>query len=1364
MRFRVVLALLASAMALAASVGGGTAVSAATCTVAPELRAFTINQGLNSYGKLARGKSAVGRFYFGLPSCAISAGLGAYVQIRSAELTVSGTSTPFTTGQLGTDGPPVTYPNVTTSGTPTLADSTADVKFAIPGSAFATGSTAGYTATFSLKVFYKSAASSAGPLSATEQNTTFTTLTGSRTALSKTVEKQTRALRVLAVPGIAAPLSATDAGTLSAAMAAVGRAFPVPDGVSNSLSGSGGIRYTINGGPLDLSAAGILGSDGKFCGSPTNWDAIKAQLAQFLQSYNNNVVNPVPADRVLGVFDPSMSHGPTTDTGSTCYEGQASLISNEAYARLVPGVAGGIIGQELFHTFGGVATSFSDGGNHAIHPDFADWSTGDADRAYNVTDVTFLPRVPAASPTNRPMMKFQTSSWGSNNTLLEPGDYGQGYFLCKLGGSTTSACKTPGTTGTLTAVPAAAQTSFVMSGTTDRPGTATGTKVLESFQADTLPTPAEERPTDSPYRLIQKNGTTTLKDEGVQVSFGSTGHPASGNTENDSPSGVFSIAYQLASGVTSVEFVYRPTGVTLYQAVANGAPSISTPPPITLAASRAAESSAPTVTRHADSPAVLAREIVFAPSRLGRTEPGIRRTVFAAAAASADLAITKSDSADPVGLGNEVTYKLTVTNGGPDAASSIVVTDPLPAGVTFVSASAGCTEAAETVTCNLADLASGGTASFDIVVKTVQVGTLTNQASVTSATPDDITGNNSATETTTVEPAGGGGGGGGNATNLRTFKANRDGTACAENLRTGDASGGIGVGVAFDGAHLLLSCYNDNTITVVDPADGSQLSNYTVSGATALGALAWDKSHNVLWACSGFNKVGQIDPDTHAFVEKFTVPGCFDGLAYDIADDTIWTSPDATNSITHSKADGTFLSTNSDFSLGSGGNSGIAVGGPKLYLANNGGQEIYTSPKDFSTAPALYATFPARLEDLECDDLTFKAQNKAAIWSVDAYDNTLNAWQIAGGTCAFGGGFSPNEQPVTFTASDDGNVCNLRADIILSHNQAGVPNDVLAVAVPPDPATCASGTASFDYVAKSGCEGCEIKALVTDGLKTDVEKIADSSLKTFPQDPVAWINNPTANEKYYPSDTIVLQGGGWDYQGKAIAEEKLEWTSTPALFTGTQTGSKVVLKPPNGMWPSGSYQITLKVTDADGGTDEETISITVRVDNDNDRMDAAFESGAGCGLSDNNPFDFGLDADGDGKKNTDERFTALGPCTKETSYQANDAVWSPDPWDASKDGGTITVSNISVPGEPAQVPTAGISISEINGQAVTGDCKPIVASGSTIAKDVYAVKFNGQGFSNCVRARNLRNQRVLVRITGNGGTFHWDAFVSPFVN
>jgi hypothetical protein len=93
-------------------------------------------------------------------------------------------------------------------------------------------------------------------------------------------------------------------------------------------------------------------------------------------------------------------------------------------------------------------------------------------------------------------------------------------------------------------------------------------------------------------------------------------------------------------------------------------------------------------------------------------------------------------------------------------------------------------------------------------------------------------------------------------------------------------------------------------------------------------------------------------------------------------------------------------------SLGSYGNSGIAVGGSLLYLANNGGQQIYQVDKSFSPGPALFAEFPARLEDLECDNITFGGgpSPKAAIWSVDAYDNIVNAWEIPDGSCTFGGG------------------------------------------------------------------------------------------------------------------------------------------------------------------------------------------------------------------------------------------------------------------------------------------------------------------------------------------------------------------------
>jgi uncharacterized repeat protein (TIGR01451 family) len=115
-----------------------------------------------------------------------------------------------------------------------------------------------------------------------------------------------------------------------------------------------------------------------------------------------------------------------------------------------------------------------------------------------------------------------------------------------------------------------------------------------------------------------------------------------------------------------------------------------------------------------------------------------------------DLALTKSDSPDPVVAGNNLTYTIRVENPGTLPATNVVVTDNLPSGVDFVSATGGtCQRTGNTVTCDLGQVNAATTATVTIVVKTKKEGTLSNTASVTS--PEDIAlGNNSATVTTTV--------------------------------------------------------------------------------------------------------------------------------------------------------------------------------------------------------------------------------------------------------------------------------------------------------------------------------------------------------------------------------------------------------------------------------------------------------------------------------------------------------------------------------------------------------------------------------------------------------------------------------------
>jgi uncharacterized repeat protein (TIGR01451 family) len=117
---------------------------------------------------------------------------------------------------------------------------------------------------------------------------------------------------------------------------------------------------------------------------------------------------------------------------------------------------------------------------------------------------------------------------------------------------------------------------------------------------------------------------------------------------------------------------------------------------------------------------------------------------------AADLALTMTDAPDPVSAKGSVTYTLQVTNQGPGSAPGAGITDTLPAGVTFSGASAGCSQAAGTVTCELGTLAPGATARVTITVVTKARGELTNSASVGSGASDPDPSDNTVAVTTTV--------------------------------------------------------------------------------------------------------------------------------------------------------------------------------------------------------------------------------------------------------------------------------------------------------------------------------------------------------------------------------------------------------------------------------------------------------------------------------------------------------------------------------------------------------------------------------------------------------------------------------------
>jgi uncharacterized repeat protein (TIGR01451 family) len=178
---------------------------------------------------------------------------------------------------------------------------------------------------------------------------------------------------------------------------------------------------------------------------------------------------------------------------------------------------------------------------------------------------------------------------------------------------------------------------------------------------------------------------------------------------------------------------------------------------------------------------------------------------------AADLQLYMTDSPDPVTVGSDLSYEIDVSNSGPDDASGVTVTDTLPDGAKFVSASAsqGSCSGETTVTCSLGLLSGdpetgaecdtatdddgdgyvndgcpavliaesgystcrnaidddsdgkvndgcpsrpNAPATVDIVVQTTKAGPLTNVASASAPEVDPNGANNSGVVTTTVNP------------------------------------------------------------------------------------------------------------------------------------------------------------------------------------------------------------------------------------------------------------------------------------------------------------------------------------------------------------------------------------------------------------------------------------------------------------------------------------------------------------------------------------------------------------------------------------------------------------------------------------
>jgi len=551
-----------------ASAGPTTLPACAAADLVPQLGDVTVNQGVGSYAtsKLARGKETLVRFFLKLPSIVGTTCSGS-INVTSAALTVRNGTTDLSPTiaayqSYGASGLQISSSSVS-------VNSQADPIFVVPASRVTPcdttpcSTTGGFSRNFKATISYTrttggvTSTPSTGPI----------TLTPTVTA---NFDQLTNDLRLLVIPMGDANLSYSSQFGSAAQQAVqngmdtLSRLLPVRAGVSSDLaSGTGGIRYTINlAAMLNLrSVTGAYNSNGHFCGTQTNFDAIKGQLAQYLQAYNANAANAGhPADRVLGVVDAAISDGSSLN----CAEGMASTPGTEAWVRAipdqaqtrtspaVPSMTGSLMAMELLHTLGQEDATITP---IKVHSSAIQADGTAPDRGYHIASRSYI----AKDLTVLNFVNTSTAPWNNNTTLLERDAFERA--LCNLGGSLTNLlsgapCNT--VTADVGSVPAGAGTGhFVLSATTNGSPGEPGTVVTNSYftHDPVLETPCLATGFTYLLRFYTPSGPS---DCGVPASAITSEHDAS--TLVNTTTTLITGAFRAPGGETKVEL--RKVGVT----------------------------------------------------------------------------------------------------------------------------------------------------------------------------------------------------------------------------------------------------------------------------------------------------------------------------------------------------------------------------------------------------------------------------------------------------------------------------------------------------------------------------------------------------------------------------------------------------------------------------------------------------------------------------------------------------------------------------------------------------------------------------------------------------------------------------------
>ncbi len=1180
---------------VAAGFGAGTpspADAQTACALVPQLRDVTINQGLGSYPRLARGKETLVKFFLSLPSCApagssiVRTGGSMRMQVGSTVATVQ-SSTPAPVASA----PP---PLVPFGAAPAL-DSTGDPTFVVPGPLLTSADPgATFPATFTATIQYSFKTSPGAP--AVPGVLQVTTRPGSTSPIQATVDKRTNALRVLLVP-MGDPTKPYDTQFSPAArtaavngMTTVSRVFPLPSGTSD-LGGTAGLRYTLNPALLDIRS---VMSNGQFCGTGANFEPLKGPLAATLLAWNTK--NPTkPADRVVGVVDAAIS------PGTSCADGFGAVGGTVAWARAVPATAatpsrtGAVMAMELGHTLGLVPRTrslFSD----PYHSPNQQADVTSVNRGYNVARRSFV-------SDDRTALRV-SGTWHNDSILLERDDWS--YLLCTFGGTAGGGCTTPGTVGSSTGV--GAEPTFVISGTTD--GTSAGTDVVNSYFSPGVP--RSDPVTGGALSLVQLTGGGTLRTDPVALETATSEHHGddAGSTDH---AHVFAAAVPFATGADRIEL--RQGATVLYardrsDPPVGGTTSVGPGSGITYGPVEIASVSSTGVFGNGASPA-------YDVSDDGRF------VAFVSTATNLDAADTTNDQDVYVRDRLAGTTELVSVNSNEDPDTASGCAEPgISGGGRYVA-----------LYCSSATLVPGDTnGQYDVFVRDRQLGT-TERVSL------DVNDNQVAAgaDLSNTPPAISSDG------RYVVFGGN------SPDYVPGDTNGSSDIYLRDRGAGTTERVsltdgegeFQGSSPTSLDVSDDGRF--------VAFNALAPVTTFDVFVRDRQAGTTDQVSVDS---AENDGNNPSLDGI--DMSDDgrfVVFYSG-ATNLVAgdtngvidvflRDRQDGTTERASVD------GGGGQLVGQSTFPTVSDDGRfvsflvgdsppvaQVRDRQDGTTTSPAADA-FRARVT-ADGGFVTFVSNAPYVTgepgFFYDAFLRPITPGAGAGDAVTTGGTDDvPEDARVDlFIDCGDGNVHPVAVGLAAS----SITGDAIDFAYSFDPAV--------------SCTGGEVTALLNDGFSTASTPGEPVESDPGNRDPLPAVAQPTPGTSLLAYDVIALRGAAKDAEDGELGNAALSWALDG---NGVGSGPVVDLSPPTGGWSPGSHTATLTATDGDGASSSTSVSFTIAGDADNDGVPTTVETGC-AGGSDSDPSDGYADADGDGIGNGDDQTTTGGPCSAATSYAA----------------------------------------------------------------------------------------------------------------